>query len=246
MRKIHVQLLIFLTVAVVAILFFRNMQNSSAPQAQQLPKANIQSSNSQNNSLDASNQGASAVEGNQGVNNSSSANSDGTSLFAAPLDRASERVTKKPFGIYITPKTSPVQPERFTGYHTGADFETFPEEANVDVAVHAVCQGKLLLKEYASGYGGVAVEACQLNGSPITVVYGHLNLASIAGRAGDILNVGDVLGDLGKGYSVQTDGERKHLHLGFHRGSAINILGYVQTKSALSGWIDPCQYVCGK
>jgi hypothetical protein len=30
---------------------------------------------------------------------------------------------KKPFGIYITPENSPVQPENFTGYHTGIDVE---------------------------------------------------------------------------------------------------------------------------
>jgi hypothetical protein len=38
--------------------------------------------------------------------------------FVAPLDRASGRVTKKPFGIFVTPQNSPVQPERFRGFHT--------------------------------------------------------------------------------------------------------------------------------
>ncbi len=153
------------------------------------------------------------------------------------------RITKKPFGIYITPKNSPVQPEKFTGYHTGVDFETTSAEENIDVSVPAFCDGKLLLKEYVSGYGGVAVESCVLNNQPVTIIYGHLRLASITPAVGQLLNKGDLLGVLGKGYSTETDGERKHLHFGIHIGSAINILGYVQTQSALSGWLDPVQFL---
>jgi len=43
---------------------------------------------------------------------------------------------------------------------------------------------------------------------------------------------------LGKGYSAQTDGERKHLHLGIHKGTNVNLLGYVQNSQALSQWFD--------
>jgi hypothetical protein len=164
--------------------------------------------------------------------------------FRPSLDRAGERVTKKPFGIFITPQNSPIQPEKFTGYHTGADFEIFPEELNTDVTVHAVCSGKLSLKEYAAGYGGVAIESCDLSGNPTTVIYGHLKLASITLPIGSNLGVGDTIGILGAAYSQETNGERKHLHLGFHKGISINILGYVQNKTDLSEWVDPCLYVC--
>ncbi|MFA5961246.1 MAG: M23 family metallopeptidase [Parcubacteria group bacterium] len=164
--------------------------------------------------------------------------------FQAPLDRANERVTKKYFGIYITPATSPVQPERFSGYHTGTDFEIFPEELNATVPVQAICDGKLILKKSASGYGGVAVESCMLNNQPVTVVYGHLKLSSITSAIGADLKAGDTLGQLGAAYSTETDGERKHLHLGIHKGASVNILGYVQTKSELASWIDACQYAC--
>ncbi|MCX6761228.1 MAG: M23 family metallopeptidase [Candidatus Moranbacteria bacterium] len=165
-------------------------------------------------------------------------------VLKAPLDRAKERVTKKYFGIFITPASSPVQPERFRGYHTGTDFEIFPEELNTVVPVQAICDGKLILKKSASGYGGVAVQSCNLDNQPVTVVYGHLKLTSIAKSIGDNLSAGDTLGQLGAAYSPETDGERKHLHLSIHKGSAINILGYVQNKSALSDWVDPCQYAC--
>jgi hypothetical protein len=90
----------------------------------------------------------------------------------------------------------------------------------------------------------VAVESCNLNGQPITVIYGHLKLASINTAQGGNLAPGDVLGVLGAAYSQETSGERKHLHLGFHKGTAVDILGYVQNKADLSGWIDPCLYVC--
>lgn len=181
---------------------------------------------------------------NTSVQNSPPTPTADTNGFLPPLDRSGERVTKKTFGLYVTPQNSPVQPERFTGFHTGADFEIFPAELNTAVQVHAVCSGKLLVKEYATGYGGVAVESCSLSGQPITVVYGHLKLASITTAVGGQLAAGDVLGVLGAAYSTETNGERKHLHLGFHKGSAVNILGYVQNKAALSGWIDPCLYVC--
>jgi len=164
--------------------------------------------------------------------------------FLSPLDRAAERVTKKPFGIYITPKNSPVQPERFQGYHTGTDFEIFPEELNSDVPISAICAGKIVSKRTASGYGGVFVQSCAYNNQPITVVYGHLKISSISKNAGDDLNAGEEIGILGKAYSSETDGERKHLHLGIHKSSAVNILGYVGSKSELSGWIDSCSLVC--
>ena len=168
-----------------------------------------------------------------------------SSGFVAPLERVGERVTKKPFGIFITPKNSPVQPEHFSGYHTGTDFEIFPEELNADVLVHAVCAGKIKMKKYATGYGGVMVEDCMLNGNPITVIYGHLKLASIQKNVGDSLATGEMVGILGADKSVETSGERKHLHLGFHNGTSLNILGYVQSKSQLSGWLNPCDYeVC--
>ncbi len=160
--------------------------------------------------------------------------------FAAPLDRAGERITKKPFGLFITPQNSPVQPERFRGWHTGADFEIFPEELNADVQVRAICDGKLLAARTAGGYGGVAVESCMLNNQSVTVIYGHLNIASVKFKTGDQIKAGDVIASLGADKSVQTDGERKHLHLGIHKGSSVNIPGYVQKQSDLSQWIDPC------
>ena len=164
-------------------------------------------------------------------------------LIKPPLSSAIARVTKKPFGIYITPKNSPVSPEKFTGYHTGVDFEIFPGEENKDVAVWSICDGTLLIKKSASGYGGVAVELCKIKGQDVTIVYGHLKLSSIGFKAGQKISAGETIGLLGKGYSNETAGERKHLHLGIHRGANINLLGYVPSKNQLSDWLNALDYL---
>lgn len=167
------------------------------------------------------------------------------SPFGAPMGQAKERITKKKFGDFISPETSPVQPEKFRGFHAGVDWEVFLDEINADVPVKAVCSGRLKFKSVASGYGGVAVQECSLQSEPITVVYGHMKLSSIAANKGQDIQAGETLGLLGDDKSAETDGARKHLHLAFHKGADINIKGYLETKEELSGWIDPCEYVCG-
>jgi hypothetical protein len=160
-----------------------------------------------------------------------------------PLDKAVKRISKKPFGIYIDAKSSPVQPERFSGFHTGVDLETNPDEQNVNVPVRALCEGKVLMVKVSSGYGGVLVQSCTLDNQAVTVVYGHLNFDSIKIAQGANVVAGDFLANLGKGFSEETDGERKHLHLAIHKGAGVNILGYVQDKTLLTNWIDPITYL---
>ena len=163
--------------------------------------------------------------------------------ISEPIADALSRVTKKPFGIYVTPDFSPVSPERFTGYHTGVDFETTPAEANIDIPIYAICPGKLLLKKWASGYGGVISESCALEGQAVTVIYGHLRLTSIAKKVGQAFEQGEQIGVLGNGYSAETDGERKHLHLGIHKGTAVDISGYVANAAQLKPWINVMDYL---
>ncbi len=160
-----------------------------------------------------------------------------------PLADAASRVNKKPFGIYVSPGHSPVNPERFTGYHTGTDFEIFPGEENSDVTVTAVCTGKILRKETARGYGGMVVQACTYHNEPITVVYGHIRLSSMTQKIGDVLNQGDKFVVLGTAYSSETGGERKHLHLGIHKTTTIDTRGYVSDSSLLDNWYDYQQIV---
>lgn len=168
---------------------------------------------------------------------------DNSSILALPISKALERVTKKPFGLFVSPGHSPISLEKFTGFHTGVDFETLLSEANIDVPIFAACTGPMLLKKWATGYGGVAVQQCDLAGQAVTIIYGHLRLASIKTNINENLSAGEQFAVLGTGYSTETDGERKHLHFGIHKGTQINLLGYVQNESELSGWLNALNYL---
>ncbi|MFA6097683.1 MAG: M23 family metallopeptidase [Candidatus Paceibacterota bacterium] len=205
-----------------------NVQNVNAPKS--VPAADV--SPQQADKALSGNGAASVVPENETA-----------SMLTVPLSLALERVTKKPFGIKVSPENSPVSPEKFSGYHTGVDFETFPQEADVDVPVSAVCSGILVEKRTVSGYGGVAIQKCSIDNSEAMVLYGHLKLSSIEKPAGGEMSAGEKIGMLGKGYSAETGGERKHLHLGIHKGSKINYLGYVQNENELADWIDAMEYL---
>lgn len=159
--------------------------------------------------------------------------------LAFPIDQFKERITKKPFGIYITPQNSPVSPERFTGYHTGADIEY--EDAAADVPVYAIADGKIVLARTASGYGGVMIFQTILDDNQNhSILYGHIRPSSLP-KIGEIKK-GDQIGLLGTGYSAETDNERRHLHFAVLSDDRIDIKGYVQNKSELSGWLDPVSF----
>ncbi len=160
--------------------------------------------------------------------------------FVSPLDTPEKRITKKPFGIRIDPKASPVQPERFSGYHVGTDFEILSGEEDKEVLVRAICSGEVTQVRNASGYGGLLTEECLYQGEKIMVIYGHLDVASISKKVGDTVEKGDVIGQLGDGMSSETDGERKHLHLGVYRGEGVSIRGYEDSESQMRNWMDPC------
>lgn len=168
---------------------------------------------------------------------------ESTSSYFPPLDRPTDRITKKPYGIYITSATSPVQPERFSGYHTAVDLEAFPHEEEADVMVRAFCSGPILTIRTVNGYGGVIVQQCEVDNQTITALYGHININSVIPSVGDTAKPGDELALLGAGYSSETDGERKHLHFALHKGATIEYRGYVSSESALADWIDPALYL---
>lgn len=74
-------------------------------------------------------------------------------------------------------------------------------------------------------------------------MYGHINLSSTTHKVKDTLKTADKIAVLGKAYSVKTDGERKHLHLGIHYGDAIELRGYVQTEEELVDWLNGLKYI---
>ena len=156
-----------------------------------------------------------------------------------PMDGFRERITKKSFGDFITPESSPIQPERFSGYHTGVDLETTDEEQDTDVPVYAIADGTITLVRTVDGYGGVVLVKHVANGETITALYGHVRLSSVTKTVGDTIVSGKRLAVLGTGGTDETDGERKHLHFGLLRGSSTNVRGYVTAEEELGPWIDP-------
>lgn len=154
-----------------------------------------------------------------------------------PIAEFDSRITKKPFGIYITPQTSPVQPEKFTGYHTGIDVE-YSDMPDIDVPIFAIADGQVVRSGWVSGYGGMVAIRHTINNKDYIVIYGHLVPDSLPDLNTQVKK-GDIIGFLGKGYSHDTDGERKHLHFAIYNGTDINVKGYVQNKNELNKWLDP-------
>lgn len=160
-----------------------------------------------------------------------------------PITDFYSRITKKSFGIHITPATSPVQPERFSGYHTGVDAETTDAEKNIDVPVYSLADGTIAFTGNVNGYGGVVVVYYTINGEKITALFGHVRLASVAFKKNDSVSVGEQIAVLGTGYSTETDGERKHLHLSLLPGHTVNYKGYTPTQAGLSAWMNPVSWL---
>jgi len=158
--------------------------------------------------------------------------------FSQPISNAKNRLTLKPFGIEVSPENSPVSPEKFSGFHTASDYEVFENENDAEVSIFAICGGKILQKKNATGYGGLLVQSCEIDTQKITVIYGHIKLSSVQKQIGNYLAPGELFAVLGEAYSSETDGERKHLHLGIHKGANIDIRGYVPRELELTNWID--------
>jgi len=163
-------------------------------------------------------------------------NNDQPSQLQAPIKDFQKRITKKFFGTYITPQNSPVQPERFTGYHTGVDVEY--QDVTDDVPVLAIADGIVKYSAWTSGYGGAVAISHIINGEAVLAIYGHLNPDSMIKKEEKVKG-GQQIGILGQGYSQQTDGERKHLHFALHKGTTINLRGYVADQKSLEQWLDP-------
>ncbi len=162
--------------------------------------------------------------------------------WPGPLENTAQRPKLLTFGLFVTPtsENNPITPpERFTGYHTALDIEIFEEETDKEVSVYAVCDGSVIFLNEAGGYGGVIVHSCQLSGEPVTILYGHVDPKSFTKKVGDSIKTGEKLGILGDEKSPESGFTRKHLHFGVHRGTKVELLGYVQNKKDLEDFIDP-------
>ena len=157
-----------------------------------------------------------------------------------PIAKFEKRITKKPFGIYIDPASSPVQPEKFQGYHTGVDVEYNDVENEAEVV--SMADGKIILSKWVSGYGGLLVISHNINSESIISLYGHLDPDSLMSVDNEV-KVGDKIGVLGNGGTNETDYERKHLHFGIIKGDKIDLKGYVKSREELNKWYEPVGFL---
>jgi murein DD-endopeptidase MepM/ murein hydrolase activator NlpD len=152
--------------------------------------------------------------------------------LSEPIFEFKQRVTKKFFGIYITPQNSPIKSEKFTGFHTAVDVEY--EDTTDDIPVYSINNGQIIYSGKVNGYGGfIAIQYSEYIG-----IYGHLRPNSLLPN-NSIVKKGDTIGVLGTGYTSETDDERKHLHFAILKGSKLDFRGYVESKSELSLWLNP-------
>jgi len=157
----------------------------------------------------------------------------------APIAEFKQRITKKFFGTYITPATSPIQLERFTGYHTGVDVEY--TDTNGGIPVYAFADGTVVRASTVSGYGGVLVIQHTVDGQALLSLSGHLNVKSLP-AVGTKVKAGEQVGVLGKGNTAETDFERTHLHFAIIKGTTVTYRGYTTSKAGLSPWLDPLSF----
>lgn len=163
-----------------------------------------------------------------------------------PLDNFAARITANDFGQYYPPGGT-TNPDRkvcsnatyYVGYHTANDLETFPNELNIAVPVKSIADGTVREVSPVSGYGGLIVIEYNLGGSTYTAYFGHINLATATVKAGDHVTAGEHIADLGSQCSNINGNVRKHLHFGLHKGTTIDVRGYVPDQTTLSNWVDP-------
>lgn len=235
MKKLYLIIIAIVLLMVLAggYLWYRQSKNKST--------AGSQSSSTESTAGNSSNNGAS----NSGQSASTPSVTPAPQIVY-PISRFTERLKKNFFGSFFS-SGSPQTLDRqvcpgatiYTGYHTGDDLETFADEQNVLLPVVSIADGRVLEANRVSGYGGLIVISYQLAGKDYTAYFGHVDLSTAKVKVGDTVVPGEQLADLAPACSSANDNVRKHLHFALHRGTGVDVHGYVATSNALSSWVDP-------
>lgn len=181
-------------------------------------------------------------------NNKTTQNSQNQSPLAQkyflPITDYEKRLTFRWFGKFVvsTEKATPCGAS-FSGYHDGDDLEILENETNSQVPVVAISDGTVASISTVSGYGGLLVLNTNISDSDYTLYYGHIDLGSSNLKTGEAVKAGQFLANLGSECSVQTSGERKHLHFAIHKGKSIDVRGYVPDLNQLANWVNPKEFL---
>lgn len=129
---------------------------------------------------------------------------------------------------------------QFTGFHAGADVEFYSgQDARSEIPVRAIANGEVIYVGTVPGYGGLVVVRHH-EPEVVTSLYGHVRLSDVRVRTGQRVTAGQTVAFLGKNFSAETSGARKHLHFGIHKGPALDFDGYEQTREHLRAeWYNP-------
>lgn len=158
-----------------------------------------------------------------------------------PISNYADRLTKRVYGEKTTLADASkfICGARFAGYHNGDDLETTEAEKDAEVPIYAIADGTVKQVSRVGGYGGLIIIQHQLADQTVTADYGHVSLDKTTIKASDTVKAGQQISILGDACSTETDGERKHLHFGLHKGSTVDVKGYVKTQADLSEWLNP-------
>lgn len=158
-----------------------------------------------------------------------------------PISNYEKRLTFRRFGQTVTTNDMPTCGFPFQGIHNGDDLEAYEYEAKTIVPVYAVSQGKVVFKNYVDGYGGLLVIQTQLDNQDVLLNYGHVNISTAKVALDETVLPGQEIAFLGEGCSSETNGERKHLHFAIHKGTTLDLKGYLQTPEELENWFNPVE-----
>lgn len=162
-----------------------------------------------------------------------------------PMASYDSRTTKRTYGQYFsaTSTNDLTCGGHFTGYHNGDDLEIVGDELNSEVPVFAIADGTVRQLSRVNGYGGLLIIEYGLASQVVTANYGHIDLTQPQVSVGQVVTAGQVVGYLGTDCSTETDGERKHLHFSLHKGSSIDVKGYLQEEAELASWLNPAEFL---
>jgi len=154
------------------------------------------------------------------------------SSVTLPVDEYEARRSFKGFGEYID--------DRFVGYHVADDIEF--TDADEAVPVYAIADGTVVYANWVSGYGGLLILEHVIDGVIYQALYGHVDPASLTQKIGESVLMGQQVAVLGDESLQETDGERKHLHFGLHKGTERRFQGYEASSEEVEYWINPSAF----
>jgi hypothetical protein len=188
-------------------------------------------------------------------------------IYAAPCGMLDENVVSKfldekecpPTAQLVPPIRDYFDPKRKSyGHYMDASNPRFGDSVHVGDdcgwqwefrTVVSIAPGVVRLVDYIPSWGHIVVVEHMMDGKPFCSLYGHLS-PMIHVRPGDVLEAGQKIGAIGRGYSADNGGYFAHLHFGIHRGPYSTeirwICGYVSPDAFAAGshgWVDPQEFL---